>query len=510
MPRKVQGPVVLVVLDGWGIREEREHNGIALADTPWYDHALETYPFTQLQASGEYVGLPNGQMGNSEVGHTTIGAGAVLYQDLVRIKKDIQSGEFAKNKAFQTAFQHVKTHRSTLHIIGLLSAGGVHSHQEHLFAVLSAAKENEVQSIVVHPFLDGRDSPKTSGTESLRQLEELTKRLGGVAIGSVIGRYFAMDRDTNWDRTNMAFDAIFNGKADHIYETSIRPSQIIEEWYRKDVFDELMEPMVFQTENGTVLEVHDNDAVLFVNFRKDRARQLTMKICEQAKDRNLCVVTMADYGKDIETLVAYTPEKIQATLAGVIADSGLHQAHLAETEKFPHATYFLNGGRQEPFPNEDDCVLPSRKDIVTHDQAPEMRAKEICAAAIDRLSKNDFLFINFANPDMVGHTANERAIITAIETVDTQMQKLTDAVLMQNGALLVIADHGNAETIVDPITGEPHTSHTTNPVPCFFIHKTYHPSLRHDDPSLRDVAPTILEVLGLSQPEPMTGSSLLQ
>ncbi|MBW7944192.1 2,3-bisphosphoglycerate-independent phosphoglycerate mutase [Patescibacteria group bacterium] len=505
---KVTGPMVLVVLDGWGLEETLEHNGVALAKTPNYDALVKKYPFTTLQASGEDVGLPSGQMGNSEVGHTTIGAGKVIYQDLVRISKDARTGAFSHNDAMAQAFRHAVENDSTLHIIGLLSAGGVHSHEDHFIETLLAAKNAGVKQIVVHPFLDGRDSPKTAGTDSLEKLEKVVEAVDGCAIGSVMGRYYAMDRDTNWDRTDKAFKAIFSGEADHVYDTSVKPSQIIREWYRQEVFDEHMEPMVFQTEQHGVLEVKDHDSIIFTNFRSDRAKQLSIKIGELAEDRDLCFVTMANYGKEIKAIVAYTPEEISQTLGSVVAAAGLVQVRVAETEKYPHATYFLNGGRQEPYEGEEDVLIPSRK-VKTHDEAPEMRAREICDAAIERLDKAKFMFINFANPDMVGHTANEPAIVTAIETVDRELGRLVEAVLKRDGALLVIADHGNAERMRDPETGEPHTAHTTNPVPCIFIHTTLHPTLRKGG-GLSDIAPTILEAMKLSQPEQMTGQSLFK
>lgn len=508
--RLVAGPVVLVVLDGWGLREETAHNGVALAKTPWFDRLVSAYPFTQLEASGEAVGLPAGQMGNSEVGHTTIGAGCVLFQDLVRLTKAAQTGEFAQNPAFQQAFDHVKTRGSQLHVIGMLSQGGVHSHEDHLLEVVSSARSAGIERVVIHAFLDGRDAPKTSGLESLKKLESFVESVGGVAIGSVTGRYYAMDRDTNWDRTDKAVAAIFNGIADRVYETSIKPSQIIQERYHDQVFDEHMEPMVFQTADGTVLEVQDGDAIIFTNFRKDRAKQLSLKICEHIEDKDLCFVTMTNYGSEIKALVAYSPQEITTTLGKIIAEAGLKQVHIAETEKFPHATYFLNGGRQDAYENEQDVLIPSRKDIKTHDEAPEMRAKEICDAAINHLKGTDFMFINFANPDMVGHTANEPAIITAIETVDRELKRLTEAVLAEEGGLVIIADHGNAEVMVDPTTGEPHTSHTTNPVPCILVHKTVAPKLRPTGGSLQDIAPTILALLGLKQPAAMTGKNLAE
>lgn len=506
MIRQVKGPVVLVVLDGWGIREETSHNGIALANTPNFDRYKQKYAYTILHASGEHVGLPVGQMGNSEVGHTTIGAGHVIYQDLVRIGKDATEGLFLSNMAFQTVFKHVQERSSQLHLIGLLSPGGVHSHEQHLFELVNTAVKAGVGKIVVHPFLDGRDSPKTSGLSSLKKLEQYVESIPGCVLGSVSGRYYGMDRDTNWDRTEKAFQAIFNGIADHSYSTSVKPSEIIQEWYHKEIFDEHLEPMVFMDNDGKVFQVADGDGIIFTNFRKDRAKQLSQKICTNIPDRDICFVTMTDYGKEIDAIVAYRPETVPATIGAVISAAGLKQAHIAETEKFPHATYYLNGGRQSPYPGEEDVLIPSRKDIKTHDQAPEMRAKEITEEAIKRLD-NDFIFINYANPDMVGHTANEDAIISAVETVDKELGRLYEAVLSRHGALLIIADHGNAETMVDPETGEPHTSHTINPVPCILIHESYQPALMKAG-ALRNVAPTILQLLGLHQPKGMTGRTL--
>lgn len=500
--------VVLVVLDGWGLREDAEHNGVALAKTPNYDWLAAKYPFTTLQASGEDVGLPAGQMGNSEVGHTTIGAGKVIYQDLVRISKDATSGSFIQNPALLQAYTHAIGRQSTLHIIGLLSAGGVHAHEDHFIEVILAAKKAGVQKIVLHPFLDGRDSSKTSGTDSLKKLEEIVKHVENCVIGSVIGRYYAMDRDMNWDRTNKAFQAIFSGEADHVYDDSIEPSQLIQEWYYKEVFDEHMEPMVFKNYAGEVNEVEDGDAMIFTNFRSDRAKQMSLKITEIAEDRDLCFVSMAKYGNEIRSIVAYTPEEITETLGSAISAAGLKQVRIAETEKYPHATYFLNGGRQEPYDGQEDVLIPSRKDVKTHDQAPEMRAKEICDAAVERIDKCDFMFINFANPDMVGHTANEAAIITAIETVDRELGRLYDAVKKKGGQMVIIADHGNAEVINDPETKQPHTAHTTNPVPCIVVTQE-HVTLRKGG-GLADVAPTVLDLMGVQKPECMTGQTVVE
>lgn len=502
-----KGPLALVVLDGWGLAEASDTNGIAIAATPVMDRLQNEYPFTQLEASGEAVGLPAGQIGNSEVGHTTIGAGCVLYQDLVRIGKDVESRNFNTNDVFLQAFEHVKKNQSQLHVLGLLSTGGVHSHEEHFFAVLKAARQHGVKNVIAHPFLDGRDTSKTQGATSLEKLEKLVDDLGGCDIGSVTGRYYSMDRDTNWDRTNKAFTAIFKGEADSIYDTSISPSQIIREKYHSDTYDEHMEPMVFTSKDGSVMEVKDNDAIIFTNFRTDRTRQLSKLICDKTTEKNLLFVTMTEYGGEIQALVAYKSEKVAMPLAEVISQAGLTQVHIAETEKYPHVTYFVNGGKQEPFAGEEDVLVPSRKDIKTHDEAPEMKAKEICDEAIARLHTTDFFFINFANPDMVGHTANKQAIKVAVETVDRELGRLVNAVLDEEGALLVIADHGNAEQMIDPQTGQPHTAHTTNMVPCILISQDLKVTLKKG--GLKDVAPTVLHLLNLQQPKSMTGNSLV-
>ncbi len=502
MKRLVPGPVVLVVLDGWGLREDTTHNGVAMAKTPVFDQLVQDYPFTQLNASGEAVGLPDGQIGNSEVGHTAIGAGKIIYQDLVRIGKDISAGGLVKNEAFAQVFAHVNNRKSTLHVIGILSPGGVHGHQDHFMEIAKAAKDMG-NDVVLHPFLDGRDTPRTSGLESLRQLEDVARN-HGCKIGTVIGRYYSMDRDTNWERTDLAMQAIFAGQAEHIYGNTVSPAEILQERYEKEQFDEHIEPMVFAYGG-----VNSGDGIVFTNFRSDRAKQLTAKIVEQVVPRDLCFVTMTDYGGYEGALVAYTPETKGVTLGEAIAKAGLRQLHVAETEKFPHVTYFFNGGNEAPYVGEEDVLIPSRKDIKTHDLAPEMRAKEITEAVLAKLGKTDFVFMNYANPDMVGHTANQAAIIRAVETVDVELGRIVEAVLDLDGAVVVIADHGNAETMVDLITGEPHTAHTTNPVPCILVSNSIGLELRSGG-GLIDVAPTVLGLLGVETPVDMTGGDLSQ
>lgn len=505
--RIIKGPIVLVVLDGWGIREEREHNAIVLASTPCFDSLSSTYPYTTLQASGEYVGLPIGQMGNSEVGHSTIGAGRVIDQPLVRISKEVISKRAATNDAFVKVFTHVIEHQSKLHIVGLLSPGGVHSHEDHFFALIEKALHAGIANIVLHPFLDGRDTPKTSGMLSLQKLETYISEYPQVQIGSIIGRYYAMDRDTNWDRTEKAFSAIAYGKAGIVVDDGTKPSVLLKHMYTLGMFDEHIEPIVCKKINVNN-EIQDKDGVIFTNFRSDRAKQLSSKFAELIEAKNIVFVTMSDYGNEIRAEVAYPNEDISTTLGSVLSDAGLRQTRIAETEKYPHVTYFFNGGKQAPYPGEKDILIPSRKDVKTHDEAPEMRAKEITDEAISALDETDFLFINYANPDMVGHTANEPAIIQAIETVDSELQRLVTKVLSLDGLLIVIADHGNAELMRDPQSHVPHTSHTSNPVPCIVIHQTYRPLLRSSG-SLQDIAPTILDLFHIHKPSEMSGISLI-
>jgi 2,3-bisphosphoglycerate-independent phosphoglycerate mutase len=506
----VKSPVLLVVLDGWGIDEAKENNGVAMAQTPCYDSLIAKYPTTQLQASGEHVGLPDGQIGNSEVGHTTIGAGTVLYQDLVRIGKDVADKTIGSNPAFIQAFNHAVDNDSQLHVMGLLSTGGVHSHEDHFIEIIEAAVRSGVKKVVAHPFLDGRDSNRTDGSVSLQKLEEKLSELGAGRIATVIGRYYAMDRDKNWDRTDMAAAAIIEGKAQHVHSDTL-PSRAIADLYEAQTYDELIEPHVFLDADGEASTLQDNDSLIFTNFRTDRTRQLSNRIQTQVEPKNLCFVTMTNYGNEVNSIVAYEPASIEETLGSVIAAAGLKQAHLAETEKFAHATYFLNGGREHPHDQEEHVLIPSNKDVKTHDEKPEMKAKEICDAAIERLTTNDFIFINFANPDMVGHTANQPAIITAVETVDRELARLSDAVLACGGSMVVIADHGNAERMIDPETGNPHTAHTNNPVPCILVSEQLDGvTLRAEgDPGLKDVAPTVLDLMGLEQPSCMTGESLI-
>ena len=503
---------MLIVLDGWGYREDTKDNAILASEKPYFDHLWKIYPHSLLKASGNAVGLPEGQMGNSEVGHTTIGAGAIIDTDLVRIDKAIADGSFEQNSSVQALFTHVKKNNSTLHVQGLVSPGGVHSHQEHLFAFLRIAKKNAVPKVAIHVFTDGRDTPPQSASEYIRSLEAIIEELNtglpkdkpAFFIATISGRYYAMDRDKNWDRLARVEQALFECTGN---VCSIKPSSYLDEQYKAGKNDELLEPTVCATPEGTGCAIEKNDAVFFFNFRADRARMLSEKLISRAKDENIMFVTLTVYSTDFACEIVFPPTKIETTLGQEIERAGYDQAHIAETEKFAHATYFLNGGREKPYNGERDILLPSRKDVKTHDEAPEMRAEAIADAAIQEIEKKTpFIFINFANPDMVGHTANVPAIITAIQTVDRELKRVITALEKAGGRAIIIADHGNAEVNIDPETGAKHTAHTTNPVPCILT--------SHDfslvDGGLSDVAPTILALMDIEKPNGMTGNSLLK
>jgi 2,3-bisphosphoglycerate-independent phosphoglycerate mutase len=502
---KTHKPHILIVLDGWGHREDTKDNAIAEAKTLFFDHLWKTYPHALLDASSENVGLPDGQMGNSEVGHMTIGAGKIIDTDLVRIAKAIRNNEFATNPAFITLFDHVKKYNSVLHVKGLLSSGGVHSHSSHLFAFLEAAKQAGITKIAIHAFTDGRDTSPRSAAAFLRELEDVIDDLGIGFIATASGRFYAMDRDNNWDRLEKVERAIFHGESEKMHQT-YKPSEIIESLYGQGIVDEHIEPIVFLDEEGNSSFVNDNDGVFFFNFRSDRARMLSSKIVSHGDNKNLCFVTLTEYDKNIPSIVAFPPSTITTTLAQEVSQAGLLQAHIAETEKYAHATYFLNGGRELPHPNEEHILIESRKDIQTHDQAPKMRAKEIADKVLESIDKGtDFIFINFANADMVGHTGNREALIIAIEEVDTQLKRVVEAALDKDGVVFITADHGNAEVNIDQETGETHTAHTTNVVPAIV---TALGTLI--DGSLADVTPTMLHLMHLAQPNAMTGKNLFQ
>jgi 2,3-bisphosphoglycerate-independent phosphoglycerate mutase len=497
-------PFALIILDGWGHLEAKENNAIAEANTPNFDALWKNYPHSVLNASSGSVGLPEGQMGNSEVGHMTIGAGTIIDTDLVRIAKAINANEFLTNPAFVKLFHHIKKYNSTLHIKGLLSPGGVHSHSAHLYAFLNAAKQAGITQIALHTFLDGRDTAPTSASQYLAELEDVLDDIGIGHIASISGRFWAMDRDNNWDRLKKVEQAIFEADAPTKI-SNLRPSEVLKNLYSKGVVDELLEPVVFLDSEKNTYPVRENDGVFFFNFRADRARQLSSKITEYAKAKNICFVTLTQYDPQISSFVAFPPIPIVQTLAGIVSDAGLTQVHIAETEKYAHVTYYLNGGQELPHKNEHHILIESHKDVLTHDLAPEMRACEIADTAIAEIEKGtQFLAINFANADMVGHTGNRKAIHIAVETVDRELGRVVDALRQKNGCAFITADHGNAEVNVHHETGEKHTAHTINPVPAILTV----PSGTLKNGTLADITPTILPLMGLSTHPEMKGKNL--
>lgn len=503
---------VLIVLDGWGYSENPENNAIAAAKTPHFTRYWNTYPHTLLNASGLAVGLPEGQMGNSEIGHTTIGAGKVIDTDLVRIKKAIDTGEYDRNPAFAALFEHVKQHNSTLHVQGLMGDGGVHSHQDHLFAFLRAAEKAGVARVAIHIFTDGRDTPPQSAAAYIKELEDVLKEVKIAFIATVSGRFFAMDRDNNWDRLAKVEQALFECKGNVCYPKDIPVSSYVENLYKEGNMDERLEPIVCMDENGKGCSIQAHDGVFFFNFRADRARMLAQKIIEKAHAEDICFVTLTSYGVEFKCLVAFPHIKIDTTIAKEVSDAGLTQSHIAETEKFPHATYFLNGGVEKPYPGEKHILLDSRKDVPTHDLAPKMRAEAIADKAIEEINAGvNFIFINFANPDMVGHSANVPAIIEAVEETDLQLGRVMSALEHRaaqgiHAVAFITADHGNAELNIDPVTGVKHTSHTINPVPAIV---TSHDVTLRTGGGLSDIAATVLHLLNIKKPQSMTGVDLI-
>lgn len=496
-------PITLLVLDGWGYRTETKDNAVAAAKTPYFDYLWNKYPHTLLEACGEAVGLPDGQVGNSEIGHTTIGAGAALDTDLVRIKKAIQNGEFHKNEAFLKVFEHVQTNNSRLHVMGLLSDGGVHSHQDHLFELLRAGSLVGIKDIAVHVFTDGRDTSTTGSQQYLRDLENLLSDLDCGFIATLSGRYWAMDRDSNWDRLDKTMKAMFHCEGG---VCEINPSEYVKQVHAEGISDEHIEPVIIKQVDKDPVKVEKNDGIIFINFRSDRARMISEKLLDKKEEYNLSFATMTEYKQGFDTHVAFPVKIVETTLAEQVSLAGLSQAHIAETEKFPHATYFLNAGKDDPHEGEVHIGFDSRKDIPTHDHAPEMRALDIAEKVKEVLDNKlyDFLFINIANPDVVGHTANVPAIITALETTDKALEIIVKATLDAGGIAIVTADHGNAETNREE-DGSLHTSHTYNLVPCIITEEGID---LIEQGTLADLAPTVLEYLDIKKPESMTGESL--
>lgn len=495
-------PVALIILDGWGHRTETENNAIASAQKPFFDSLWAKYPHSLLKASEDAVGLPAGQVGNSEIGHMTIGAGKVIDTDLVKISKAIDDKTFFQNDILKKTIEFVAGNESTMHIMGLVGEGGVHAHQKHLLALVEMMKANGINKAVFHLFTDGRDSGPYDTIPAIAELEEILPP--GFIIGTISGRYYAMDRDNNWDRLEKFTNLILAEQLGGLEIKEVEDWQAeIKEQYNQGKTDEHIIPFALKGN----LALQKNDGIIVMNFRADRVRMLTSKLIEKKNDLNLKIATLTEYSSDYDVSVIYPAEKIENTLASEISKAGLSQAHIAETEKFPHATYFLNGGRENPHQNEEHVLLDSRKDVATHDEAPEMRAEAIADEAVKRVNNGiDFIFINFANPDMVGHTANVPAIEKAIEKVDQELKKVIEAIEAKGGVALITADHGNAELNIDPETGEKHTAHTLNLVPAILTDQNY----QLLDGSLKDLAPTILSLLEIKIPNSMTGNVLVE
>lgn len=503
-----------MVLDGYGLNERTDGNAIAMANTPVMDRLMKECPFVKGNASGLAVGLPDGQMGNSEVGHMNIGAGRIIYQDLTRITKDIEDGTFFKNETLLEAMANCKKNNSDLHLWGLLSDGGVHSHNTHLYGLLEMAKREGISNVYVHAFLDGRDTPPASGRDFVAALEEKMAEIGVGKIASLSGRYYAMDRDNNWDRVQKAYDSLVSGEG----VTAENAVKAMEDSYANGVTDEFVLPTVI-TENGKPLSVvKPGDSVIFFNFRPDRAREITRAFCDDkftGFERKggflpLTYVCFKDYDESIPNkLVAFKKEEITNTFGEYLAKNGKKQLRLAETEKYAHVTFFFNGGIETPNVDEARILVNSPK-VATYDLQPEMSAPEVGMDLVEAIKsdKYDVIIINFANPDMVGHTGVISAAVAAVERIDELVGKAVDAVKETGGVMFICADHGNAEKMVDYETGNPHTAHTTNPVPFILVNYEDGVKLREGG-CLADIAPTLLEIMGLPQPPEMTGKSLI-
>lgn len=508
-------PVVLCILDGYGLNTKIEGNAIALANTPVMDSLMADYPFVKGEASGMAVGLPEGQMGNSEVGHLNMGAGRIVYQELTRITKSIADGDFFENEALKAAVENCKAQNGALHLMGLVSDGGVHSHLEHIFGCLELAKRNGLSRVYVHAFLDGRDTPPDSGKGFVEQLEKKMSMLGVGSVATVSGRYYAMDRDKNYDRVEKAYLAMTRGEG----EKACSASAAIQLSYDAGKLDEFVMPTVVVKDGQPVGLVQTGDSCIFFNFRPDRAREMARCFCddsftffERGARIQTCFVCFTDYDETIENkLVAFKKESISNTLGEYVASLGKTQARIAETEKYAHVTFFFNGGVEEPNPGEDRILVPSPKEVATYDLKPEMSAPMVCQKDVEAIlsGKYDLIITNFANPDMVGHTGVLEAAIKAIETVDLCVGRLVEAVKAVGGQLFILADHGNAEQLINEESGEPWTAHTTNPVPFILVNADEHYKLREGG-CLADVAPTLLALMGLPQPVEMTGKSLLE
>lgn len=504
-------PVMLIILDGFGIGKDYAGNAVSLAKTPNFDRLSSENPTTSIDASGLAVGLPPGQMGNSEVGHLNIGSGRVVYQELTRITKEIEEGDFFKRKELLDAIENAKKNNSKIHLIGLVSDGGVHSHNAHLYGLLELMKTKSFDNVYVHAILDGRDVPPTIGKEHIKELSDKMKEIGVGKIATVSGRYYAMDRDKRWERTQLAYDALTLGKGN----LNNDPVLAVENSYNEGVTDEFVIPTVITENSRPVSTVENGDSIIFFNFRPDRARQITRAFVdpdfdgfEREKQVKTFYVTMTEYDKTIPNVqVVYKNESLDNTLGEYISKKGLIQLRAAETEKYAHVTFFFNGGREIAFENEDRVLIPSPK-VATYDLQPEMSAYELKDEIISRLNMNkyDLFIVNFANPDMVGHTGVVPAVVKAVETVDTCLGEIIEVLEDKGGRAIVTSDHGNSEALIDEKDGSPITAHTTNKVPLILVGEK---DVNLREGKLADLAPTLLELLRLDKPGEMTGSSLI-
>lgn len=514
MNNKPRHTLALIILDGWGYREETSANAIAFAHKPNWDKLWNQYPHTLISGSGRCVGLPDGQMGNSEVGHLNMGTGRIVYQDLTRINLAIENGEFFTNKILIDAIKLAQKSNNAIHIMGLLSPGGVHSHESHIHAMLELAAKLKAEKVYIHPFLDGRDTPPRSAMASLKALDKHCQTLQCGQIASLIGRYFAMDRDRRWDRIQKAYDLLINGKA---ICHAINAEQGLELAYARGETDEFVEATTIHAEGATPAIINDGDVVFFMNFRSDRAREITQCFVDSHFNefqREKCpqlssFVCLSEYDNRFPCPIAFPPIALENILSEYISRLGIKQLRIAETEKYAHVTFFFNGGVELPYPGEDRVLIPSRN-VATYDLHPAMSALEITDRLVDEIKnqKYDLIICNFANPDMVGHTGNFEATVKAIEVIDACLGKIIKALHEIDGELLITADHGNAEKMFDDDNNQPHTAHTSDPVP--FIYAGRKAKIANETGKLSDIAPTILYLLDLSQPMEMTGSSLVK
>ena len=507
-------PIALIILDGFGYRENPEANAIAAAKKPHWDKLWKAYPHTLISACGEAVGLPQGQMGNSEVGHLTMGAGRIVNQELTRIDRTIQDKTFFQHSVLVEAINQAKSQNKAIHLLGLLSPGGVHSHEKHLYALLQLAREQKMEKIYIHAFLDGRDTPPRSAIAYIQSLNQEIQKYRSGQIVSLIGRYYAMDRDKRWDRVQKAYDLLTLGKA--VYHAS-DPIAALKQAYENNENDEFVQPTTLHASNAQPITIQDGDIVLFFNFRADRARELTEAFVEKdfqgfsrkKHPKLTSFITFTQYNKNFNLPIVFPPESLQNILGAYLSEQGLRQLRIAETEKYAHVTFFFNGGIEKPFTGEDRILIPSPK-VPTYDLQPEMSARELTTRLVEEIKHRhyDVIICNFANPDMLGHTGQFPAVVKAIEVIDECLGRIIEALQSIGGEALITADHGNAEYMFDQNTQQPHTAHTNELVPFLYVGRNA--EITKFEGKLSDIAPTILYLIGLSQPKEMTGESLVK